>query len=42
MMILGKLFDEIFKENIKIILTSNTKLSELYRDVLKRSIQTIY
>ena len=35
-MILGKLFDEIFKENIKIILTSNTKLSELYRDGLQR------
>ena len=35
-MILGKLFDEIFKQNIKIILTSNTKISELYRDGLQR------
>ena len=35
-MILGKLFDEIFKENIKIILTSNTKISELYSDGLQR------
>ena len=31
-MILGKLFEQIFKENIKIILTSNTKISELYKD----------
>ena len=31
-MILGKLFDEIFKENIRIILTSNTKISELYKN----------
>ncbi len=35
-MILGKLFDEIFKENIKIILTSNIKISELYKDGLQR------
>ena len=35
-MILGKLFEEIFKENIKIILTSNTKISELYKDGLQR------
>ena len=35
-MILGKLFDEIFKQNIKIILTSNTKISELYNDGLQR------
>ena len=35
-MILGKLFDEIFKENVKIILTSNTKISELYKDGLQR------
>ncbi len=35
-MILGKLFDEMFKENIKIILTSNTKISELYKDGLQR------
>lgn len=35
-MILGKLFEQIFKENIKIILTSNTKISELYKDGLQR------
>ena len=35
-MILGKLFDEIFKEDIKIIVTSNTKISELYKDGLQR------
>ncbi len=35
-MILGKLFDFIYKENIKIILTSNTKISELYKDGLQR------
>ena len=35
-MILGKLFDQIFKEDIKIIVTSNTKISELYRDGLQR------
>ena len=35
-MILGKLFDRIFKEDIKIIVTSNTKISELYKDGLQR------
>ena len=35
-MILGKLFDQIFKENIKIIVTSNTKISELYKEGLQR------
>ena len=35
-MILGKLFDQIYKEDIKIILTSNTKISELYKDGLQR------
>ena len=35
-MILGKLFEEIFKENIKIILTSNIEISELYEDGLQR------
>ncbi len=35
-MILGKLFEQIFKENIKIILTSNTKISDLYKDGLQR------
>ena len=34
-MILGKLFEEIFKENIKIILTSNIKISDLYKDGLQ-------
>ena len=35
-MILGKLFNKIFNENIKIIITSNTKISELYKDGLQR------
>jgi len=35
-MILGKLFEQIFKEDIKIIVTSNTKISELYNDGLQR------
>ena len=35
-MILGKLFEYIFKENIKIILTSNIKISDLYKDGLQR------
>ena len=35
-MILGKLFEQIFKEDIKIILTSNTKISKLYKDGLQR------
>ena len=35
-MILGKLFENIFKENIKIILTSNIKISNLYKDGLQR------
>ena len=35
-MILGRLFEEIFKENIKILLTSNIKISELYKDGLQR------
>ncbi len=35
-MILGKLFEEIFKENIKIIITTNTKLNDLYKDGLQR------
>ena len=35
-MILGKLFDKIFSENIKIIITSNIKISELYKDGLQR------
>ncbi len=35
-MILGKLFEVIFKENIKIIITTNTKLNDLYKDGLQR------
>ena len=35
-MILGKLFQEIFNQNIKIIVTSNIKISELYKDGLQR------
>jgi Predicted ATPase len=35
-MILGKLFDHMFKEDLKIILTSNIKISELYKDGLQR------
>ncbi len=35
-MILGKLFEFIFLENIKIIITTNTKLNDLYKDGLQR------
>ena len=35
-MILGKLFEEIFKENIRIIITTNIKLNDLYKDGLQR------
>tara|TARA_Y100000816_G_scaffold260664_1_gene217093 strand:+ start:72 stop:1145 length:1074 start_codon:yes stop_codon:yes gene_type:complete len=35
-MILGKLFQEIFNQNIKVMVTSNTKISELYKDGLQR------
>ncbi len=35
-MILGKLFQVIFEENIKIIITTNTKLNNLYKDGLQR------
>ena len=35
-MILGKLFEKIFNENIKIILTSNTKIDDLYSGGLQR------
>ena len=35
-MILGKLFEVIFSENIKIIITTNVKLNELYKDGLQR------
>ena len=35
-MILGKLFEVIFKENIKVIITSNIKINDLYKDGLQR------
>ena len=35
-MILGKLFEVIFSENIKVIITTNTKLKDLYKDGLQR------
>ena len=35
-MILGKLFEVIFEENIKIIITTNTNLNDLYKDGLQR------
>ncbi len=35
-MILGKLFYKIFSENIKIIITSNIQISDLYKDGLQR------
>ena len=35
-MILGKLFKIIFKENIKILITSNIKIQDLYKDGLQR------
>ena len=35
-MILGKLFETIFLEEIKVIISTNTEVSELYRDGLQR------
>ena len=35
-MILGKLFEIIFSEKIRIIITTNTKLNDLYKDGLQR------
>jgi|TARA_B110000285_G_C15023209_1_gene562729 cell division protein ZapE len=35
-MILGKLFKILFKENLKIIITTNIKLDDLYKDGLQR------
>jgi cell division protein ZapE len=35
-MILGKLFETLFSENIKILITSNTKIKDLYKDGLQR------
>ncbi len=37
-MILGKLFETIFLENIKIIITTNNKLGHLYKDGLQRDL----
>ena len=34
-MILGKLFENIFKEKIKVIITSNIKINDLYKDGLQ-------
>jgi len=35
-MILGKLFQTIFNENMKILITSNVKIDDLYKDGLQR------
>ena len=35
-MILGKLFEKIFEENIKVIFSSNIKIKNLYKDGLQR------
>ena len=35
-MILGKLFKEVFEENIKVIFSSNIKINDLYKDGLQR------
>ena len=35
-MILGKLFEVIFRENIKVLINSNTKIKDLYADGLQR------
>ncbi len=35
-MILGKLFENIFLKNLKILITTNTKLIDLYKDGLQR------
>ena len=35
-MILGKLFETIFSEDIKVMITSNTKIDDLYKDGLQR------
>ena len=35
-MILGKLFETIFEENIKVLISSNIKIQDLYKDGLQR------
>ena len=35
-MILGKLFETIFRENIKVMITSNIEIDDLYKDGLQR------
>ena len=35
-MILGKLFEKIFSENIQILISSNIKVDDLYKDGLQR------
>ena len=35
-MILGKLFESIFKQNIKVLISSNIKIKDLYKDGLQR------
>jgi len=35
-MILGKLFEKIFEKNIKLLVTSNTRIDDLYKDGLQR------
>tara|TARA_B100000787_G_scaffold134866_1_gene103661 strand:- start:378 stop:1418 length:1041 start_codon:yes stop_codon:yes gene_type:complete len=35
-MILGRLFKKLFEEDIKVIISSNTKINDLYRDGLQR------
>ena len=35
-MILGKLFETIFKNNIKVLISSNIKINDLYKEGLQR------
>ena len=42
-MILGKLFERIFEDNIKVIFSSNTNIKDLYKNGLQRErIYTIF